>query len=232
VVQGNTLRNFTSAAINISGSPTPAAASGSIIGGIAAGAGNVITASGTGVVITQPQTVSVEITSNSIFGNTRAIELTPATPTPNDPAPDADTGQNDLQNYPNITFAERTAIGATIRGTLISAPSTPYLVQIFATPAPDAEAKTLLGSLNITTDATGSATFELSTTGASPAIGDLITATATNRALAAAPGSSPNSTSEVGPAVAVAVSIPVEGPFVLALLAAAIAAAGVFAARR
>ena len=47
----------------------------------------------------------VEITGNRIVNAEMAIELGTDGPTPNDPAPDADAGANNLQNYPVLTSA-------------------------------------------------------------------------------------------------------------------------------
>jgi hypothetical protein len=155
------------------------------IGGVAAGSPNVIAFNGAqGVNITGG--TGWTISNNSIFGNGGlGIALSggcaaPATPTPND-ACDADTGPNDLQNYPVITSVTPGVGTTNIQGTLNSLANNSFRVEFFASPTCDpsgnGEGKTLLGSTTVTTDGACNGTFNV-TLPVSTA-GQAITATAT-----------------------------------------------------
>jgi hypothetical protein len=120
------------------------------------------------------------ITGNQIDDNGgRGIDLGGNGFLPNDPH-DADTGPNDLQNFPDLT--PLVPVSATsITGTLDSTASTMFTVEVFSNPAcPDGngQGETFLGTLQVTTDASGHASFSLPLT--SPlAAGQILTATAT-----------------------------------------------------
>lgn len=106
----------------------------------------------------------VSINHNQIYGNGVAIDLAPLStpadgPTAKDPAPDADLGGNNLQNYPVLTSAVLTASSLLVAGTLTSAPLTPYEIELFANDASDPQARTPLGTFTTTTDAIGNVAF-------------------------------------------------------------------------
>ena len=115
------------------------------------------------------------ILGNSIHENAElAIQLGTDGVTQNDPQ-DADSGDNDLQNYPVLTDAviRRQMIGnagtapvLSVQGSLNSTPSSQFLVQVFGNDSCDAsghgEGRWLLGSVPVTTDTAGNATFDLS----------------------------------------------------------------------
>jgi hypothetical protein len=126
------------------------------------------------------------ILSNSIFSNgglgidigTNGIDL-------NDPL-DADTGPNNLQNYPLLFQASSiTGSGMTrIQGTLNSTANTTFTVQFFDnTQAPDpsgfGEGGFFIGQATVTTNATGVGVFDVSLP-RSTFVGNFITATATD----------------------------------------------------
>jgi hypothetical protein len=122
------------------------------------------------------------ILGNSIYSNRGlGIDLYPVGPTPNDPG-DADTGPNELQNYPVISSASTANGTVKVDGTLSSHPNTTYLLEFFANGACDpsgfGEGQEFLGDRYLTTDVTGTATFSFSL-GASH-VGDAITSTATD----------------------------------------------------
>lgn len=146
----------------------------------------------------------VAITGNSITSSGLAIDLSGNGPTPNDAAPDPDSGDNGWQNFPVLTSASLTPGALTVTGTLTSAPLTPYQIELFSNSAANPDARTLLDSFTASTDATGNLTFTRTITSPLPVAGEVITATATNRGLLAIPGSTPNSTSEVSAPIALA----------------------------
>jgi hypothetical protein len=144
------------------------AGAGIHIGGTGAGQGNIIAFNATqGVVISNGTGTLVE--HNSIFSNgglgisyTSRCDIPITTPTPNDIG-DADTGANDLQNYPVITSAQRVGSNATISGTLNTAPSSAVHLEFFASAVCDAsgngEGQTYLGFMDGTTDSSGNIGF-------------------------------------------------------------------------
>ncbi len=111
-------------------------------------------------------------------------------PTANDPG-DADAGPNGLQNHPDV-LSVQTARGATAAsGALASKPSTRYTIELFANERCNAygsgEGQTPLGTVDVTTDGAGNATFLSPIT--LPAGQDKVSATATG----------PEGTSEFSP---------------------------------
>jgi hypothetical protein len=110
--------------------------------------------------------------------------------TPNDPG-DADAGPNNLQNHPLLTWA-RTGmfdgpgggVGGRLSGTLNATPNTAYTVDVYADDdgvdaAGSAEAKFVVASTTVTTDAQGDAGFQLDYPPAPPDA--YLSATATGR---------------------------------------------------
>jgi uncharacterized repeat protein (TIGR01451 family) len=123
------------------------------------------------------------ILSNSIFSNGRlGIDFFGDGVTPNDPG-DADSGPNNLQNYPQLVSVTPIFNSRVIAGTLNSAPNTTYTVQFFANDACDdsgsGEGQQLIATRTVTTDATGNAGFSFTVAGS---FAQVITATATDPA--------------------------------------------------
>ena len=167
-----------------------------VIGGTGIGEGNRIAFNGrAGIAVLDSNGNTIR--GNSIFSNGGlGIDLFPLEGvTLNDPL-DADEGPNRLQNFPVITSAASDGTQTTIAGSLHSAPSSTFTIELFVSAAPDpsghGEGQTSLGLVTVTTDAAGDATFSV-TIGALPA-GNVITATATT---------STGDTSEFSQAVAV-----------------------------
>ena len=157
-------------------------ASSNTIGGTAVGTGNVILGNNLrGVLIMGSSATSNSILGNSIFSNVGlGIDLGFDGISPND-AGDGDTGSNNLQNFPVLTSV---VSGSTnIQGTLNSTPSTIFRVEFFSSsacdPSGNGEGETFLGFKDVTTDGTGNVSFT-ATFATSVAVGDLITATATD----------------------------------------------------
>jgi hypothetical protein len=163
------------------------------IGGSAAGAGNVIAFNGSGVLVAFGGTgvvpTGIAILSNQIHDNIKlGIDLFPGSfgnfggeVTPNDPG-DGDTGPNNLQNYPVLTSMSSSAETTSIAGTLNSVASSTYRLEFFANNSADpsgfGEGQSFIGTTNVTTDASGNASFNVNVPGI--AAGQRVTATATD----------------------------------------------------
>ena len=175
-----------------------------VIGGTAAGSGNVIADNNSnGVWISGG-------TGNSVLGNSicnngaLGIDLSASTDlgnrvTLNDPD-DTDAGSNNLQNFPVIAMALASSGQTVVSGTLQSTPLASFRVELFASPTADAsgygEGQRYLGFLTVATDATGWANFVASFDTVVPA-GQFISATATDAS---------GDTSEFGPSIQVVAS--------------------------
>jgi hypothetical protein len=162
-----------------------APASGNTIGGTAANAGNVI-AFNTGVGVLMfgaPPGTGNAVLGNSIFSNGGlGIDLGNDGVTAND-ACDADTGPNNLQNFPVITSVTAGAGSTTIQGTLNSAANTTYRIEFFANdacePSGFGQGRNFLGFVMVPTDGTCNGSFN-TTLPVSVAPTALLTATATD----------------------------------------------------
>ena len=160
-------------------------AQGNLIGNATTGAGNLIAFNGfSGIDVFDSTTIGNDFNANSIYSNSGlGINLVGGSEngfgvTAND-LNDPDTGPNQLQNYPVLTSANSSAV---IQGSLNSVPSKPYRIDFFSTPTADAsgfgEGQTWIGAVNVTTDASGNASFNPDFT-ASLTTGSVVTATAT-----------------------------------------------------
>jgi len=166
----------------------PRFAAGNLIGGTAAGEGNIIAYNaGPGISVntgTAPvgTTVGNSILGNSIFNNGGlGIDLDAGGIAAND-LNDPDGGANNLQNYPVLTSATTgLGISTNIAGSLNSVPNTTFTVQLFSSagcdPSGNGEGMTLLGSTNVTTNGSGDAAINASVPG--DVTSSFVTATAT-----------------------------------------------------
>jgi parallel beta-helix repeat protein len=162
--------------------------SSNTVGGTTAGSGNVIAFNAKGVVVGNSPTdnsVHNSILGNSIFSNRRmGIDLGNHGVTPNDNK-DQDSGPNGLQNYPALKDAKVSESGAdlTVMGTLNSGANQTYRVEFFAQATGDpsgfGQGQIFLGFADVTTDASGQATFSVTLSGVHVRSGQYITATAT-----------------------------------------------------
>ena len=162
-------------------------ANGNTVGGTAPGTGNAVVGMTRAGVEVDPPWTGNSILGNSIWGSGElgielGEELTGVTL--NDPG-DADTGANDLQNFPIVTDVVRGSGSTTIAGTLSSEPNATYRVELFANDACDpsryGEGQTPLGATSVTTGADGNGSFS-QTISSLLAADASITATATNAA--------------------------------------------------
>jgi uncharacterized repeat protein (TIGR01451 family) len=137
------------------------ASSHSIIGPSAAGgAGGNVIAGNTIAAVELVQGTQNRIFTNSLFANAEPpidFDRLKAV-TPNDPC-DADSGTNDLQNFPVITSAVSNGTTVTVIGTLNSTASAQFTVELFADTAASAQARTPLGSVTVTTNASCQGAF-------------------------------------------------------------------------
>src|SRR5262249_20262770 len=121
------------------------------------------------------------ILSNSIFANAGLGINLGNGPTPNH-APGT-PGPNDYQNYPVLTTAQCDGETTSVQGTLFESPNTTYLLQFFSNPTPDpsghGQGKLMIGTIKVTTDSTGQASFTVSSPAATTT-GQSISATATS----------------------------------------------------
>ena len=155
---------------------------------------------GTGVAMSGTGTGNL-LSGNSIHSNgQRGIDLGADGVTANDPG-DADTGANQLQNFPVLASVVRNGGSLTIDGVLDSAANTTYVIEFFASSAADpsgyGQGERYLGSVTVTTDGSGHAVVHQVLTVATTR-GEFVSATATNQAT--------NDSSEFGLALQIAVN--------------------------
>jgi len=158
-----------------------------LIGGTSPGAGNVIAFNGNrGINLVSSAGTGNRIRANSIHSNGTptnflGIDINTDGVTAND-TDDPDTGANNLQNFPVVTDAASYAAGTVISGILNSTANTSFDIDLFSNPACDGlgngEGETYLGSISVTTNAGGDASFT-TTVNTSVPVGQVVTATAT-----------------------------------------------------
>jgi CSLREA domain-containing protein len=164
------------------------------IGGTAPGAGNVIAFNGSHGVFVNVGTDGTVPTGNAIRGNSiygnglLGIDLAPGTPsvggvTPNDTG-DADSGPNNLQNFPIIHTAVALPGVLVATVSLNSRPNTTYVIDFYASASADpsghGEGQRYLGSKTITTDAAGNVLSVVLNLNCTIRPGEVVTATATD----------------------------------------------------
>lgn len=146
--------------------------------------GNVISFNkGTGVSVLNSTAVGNSIRGNSIFANTKlGIDLNDNGVTANDIG-DADSGPNNLQNFPVITSAASNPTKTVVTGTLDSNANTTFSLDFYSNAASDpsgfGEGETYLGTATVTTDSNGHVAFSATLPVAVP-LGRIITGTATD----------------------------------------------------
>lgn len=156
-----------------------------LIGGTTRAAANTIAFNGTGVEVGDGfEPVGISILGNSIFSNDGlGIDLDGDGITPNDGPGDADTGPNNLQNFPVISSANTGRRATTIKGTLESTLNATFIIQFFKNPigAKD-EGRTFAGEKVVSdTDGDGVVSFTFKPAKKIQA-GMFVTATATDQA--------------------------------------------------
>jgi hypothetical protein len=187
--------------------PNEPGVSFNLIGGTAAGAGNLVEFNGTGGIAVFGSPVSASgqpnlentIQGNSIFENGRSNATPPQLGidlsnqfvfpkddgvTPNDSkGHGAPNDPNNFQNFPVLTGATSSGSTTNIAGTLSSAPNSTFRIEFFASdPDPlnlPAEGQQFLGFANLNTDASGNVSFNTSLN-VPVTNGRIVTATATD----------------------------------------------------
>src|SRR6266436_1884451 len=160
----------------------PNLSANNIIGGVASGAGNTIAFNGANGINVSSGTGN-SIRENSIFSNAGlAIDLSPVGVSANDLA-DADTGANNLQNFPLLTSVVSNGGGTTIQGTLNSKPNTTFQIDFYSNtacdPSGNGEGARFFDTTSVTTDANGNASINF-VSSVSLATGRTLTTTATD----------------------------------------------------
>ena len=187
IVQGNYIGTDVTGTLNRGnrvgdGVQVQGSSTNNAIGGSTTGAGNLIAYNaGAGVSVVNGS--GDAILGNSIYSNTGlGIDLGALGVTAND-AGDGDTGANNLQNFPVLSSAQ--VVSSTqiqVAGTLGSTGSSYYRIEFFSSTAQDGtgygEGQTYLGFVNVTTNASGTASFNTTLT-ATVSAGSYISATAT-----------------------------------------------------
>ena len=156
-----------------------------LVGGVLAGQANIIAFNGGDGINVAAAAANTNNTfrGNSIFSNGNlGIDLGAAGATLND-ANDADTGANQLQNFPVLSVAtSNSPTEVSLTGSLASAANTSYIVDFYANAGFDSsgygEGQYYLGSTNLTTDASGQVDFVANF--AAPLPGRYLAATATD----------------------------------------------------
>lgn len=153
---------------------------GNVVGGTVAGEGNRVAFNGgNGVsVIASTSNKNNAIQGNSIYSNSRLpIDLGNNGVTAND-LKDADAGANNLQNFPVITQVGPNSVATRILGTFNSVPNASFVIDFYSS-SPSHSESVHQGSVTVTTDANGDATFDVRIPGVLPA-GHYVSATATS----------------------------------------------------
>jgi hypothetical protein len=162
----------------------------SVIGGVNPGEGNVIAFNGyDGIVDATPSSAGNTFRGNSIFSNgyntsnaNIGIDIGGLGVTPND-AGDADTGTNNLQNFPVITSVTAAPNSVNVKGTLNSTASTSFILDFYANslcdPTGFGEGARFIGSATVISNSAGDASFDVNFPIAL-ASAEVLTATATD----------------------------------------------------
>ncbi len=183
IVQGNIIGMDPTATVALAnGYGVQVIGSGNTLGGLAPGAANIIAGNNFAAVMVGGTGTGNRISGNSIYNNGLfGIDLNNDYATVND-ADDADSGPNDLLNFPVITSITQGGGNTTISGTYDGLASTTFSIELFANTALHqtgfGEGRTYLTSTSVTTNGAGHATFSVVV----PGTYSLVAATATDLA--------------------------------------------------
>jgi titin len=172
LLQGNYVGTDASATVNLGNAAdgvTVSGGSNNTVGGTAPGAGNVIAFNGNDGVLIDTGTGNAVLSDLIFSSGNLGIELV--------------NGGNNNQPAPQVLSATQDGPNTVIQGFLSSTPNTAFTLQFFSDPVCDpsgqGEGQRLLGTLTVTTDAFGFASFTFT---ASPGVptGQFVAATATD----------------------------------------------------
>ncbi|KQP44266.1 DUF4347 domain-containing protein [Pseudorhodoferax sp. Leaf274] len=189
-VQGNYIgvgADGTTALGNGSGIQVFGTTAGTLIGGTAAGAGNVVAHNGdAGIVLADADSLAT-VLGNRVFANAGlGIDLAWDGVTANDTG-DADSGPNQLQNFPVLASASLAGDQFTVAGSLDSEAGKTYRIEFFGIPYGSADGSghgggnVFLGFVDVTTDGSGHAGIQATLAASGLAGGAYVTATATEQ---------------------------------------------------
>ncbi len=166
-----------------------------LIGGVNPGEGNLIgQRAGDAIDVFFADATGNTIRGNSVvraaglFAEALSIDLSSADVFPNlgvtaNDVGDADTGSNNLQNYPVLTIATADVGTTRVAGSLDSTDSRTFDIDVYGAAACQAsghgDGETFLGSFQVTTDAAGNVAFD-ETLPVSVVVGSVISVTATD----------------------------------------------------
>jgi uncharacterized repeat protein (TIGR01451 family) len=148
--------------------------------------GNVVAFNESGIEISElgAATDQNRLSANRVFDNTQiGLDLQSLAAgggiTSNDPG-DADDGANQFQNFPVINCMSSDDSSTTFAGTLNSAPSTTYRIEVFTNPGcQSSSGREYVGFTDVTTDASGNASILVTLPVVLPP-GTVVTSTATD----------------------------------------------------
>jgi hypothetical protein len=177
---GTVARGNASNGISVTGT-----ASGTTIGGTATGSGNLIANnSGDGVLVSSSSSTAAAILGNSIYSNTeQGIDLGADDGLTYNDIGDVDSGSNALINFPILKTATSSGGSTTITGKVVALASTSYRVEFFSNSygtqdtSGYGEARTYIGAVDVTTDASGIGVFSAVLSGVTLETGATVTAT-------------------------------------------------------
>jgi hypothetical protein len=186
VIQGNIIglnAQGTAALPNLQHGVLFAGADNNTLGGIQSGAANIIAFNGgDGAQVISGTGNSIR--GNSIFSNGElGIDLNFLNGVTFNDLGDVDFGANNLQNFPVLTSVSSNASSTTIQGSLNSTANSTFQIDFYSNAAVDftghGEGALFFNTTQVTTDANGNATINVTFPAALPA-GRVITATATS----------------------------------------------------
>lgn len=177
-----------------------------LFGGSGPGEGNTIVGIGGPALLITGSNSTVYLTGNTLIqpGSGVALDLFGAAGVNANDTGDGDSGPNGLQNYPVITNVSYTNGLVTVQGTLNSRPNLSYTIELFASNAgagSSRQAQQPLGTVMVTTDAGGNASFNF--TKNTP-----LTSDPTGQASFTATATGPTGTSELSAPVSIVVGPP------------------------
>ncbi|WP_160167686.1 DUF4347 domain-containing protein [Methylomonas sp. MK1] len=182
VVQGNYIGvstdGVTALGNGIQGVAIENSASSNLIGGTAAGAGNIIANNDVGITVVGTSSSNVFL-ENSIYGNTRlGIDLGDDGATAND-AGDVDSGPNSLLNTMVLTRATVNGTNLTLSGTYNGAANSYYRIEVYSDTTASGEGPTFLNAVNMAVGSSGTVNIQFNFSDARLATGQYLTVTAT-----------------------------------------------------